>query len=261
MFDRKKRRISAESQSTPTNCNQNALHQSASDASSSGDVSPLRNEAIELKNARAGFMDSTNEGSSSSLAPPLVIKQTQAPNIKHEKEDEEMKNRNPDQTDAGVVATAERGTQFSRRIKEENNSEVQATDNSNQIVYIDSDDDDDISEFVPRPTEALEQKHVKEPVQNKMPFSLNCFHQSTQTEETWPHKDYKSLFEKAGKKINQLVSNRADLLEGAWTNPSRALAEEDLGDITWQVDSLVQELDHRTRERNQLLSQVSVPTP
>ncbi|XP_019751008.1 MORC family CW-type zinc finger protein 3a [Hippocampus comes] len=251
----KKRRTSAESQSTPTKCNQNVLHQSASDALSSGDVTPLRNEATELKNARAGFMDSVNEGSSSSLAPPLVINQTQAPNIKDEKEDEEMKNRNPDQTDAGVVATAERGTQFSRRIKEENNSKVQATDNSNQIVYIDS-DDDDISEFVPRSTEALEQKDVKESVQNKMPFSLNCFHQSTQTEETWPHKDYKNLFEKAEEKINQLVSNRADLLEGAWTNPRPAQAEEDLGDITWQVDSLVQELDQRTRERNQLLSQL-----
>ncbi|XP_077436486.1 MORC family CW-type zinc finger protein 3a [Vanacampus margaritifer] len=256
----KKRSMSRESESTPKSQRQNILHQIASDASSSGNVSPLRNEAFEPNKAGAGFMEPDDEGSSSSPGSPSIISQTEDIKIiKIEKEDNVTIINNPEQTKGGAVVTAERGTQFSRMVKEENNSDIKATNDSNEIVYIvsdDDDDDDEIYESTHWPTEAPKQEDVTEGVQDHMPFSLNCFHQSSQTEETWLDKDYKSLFEKAEEKMNRLLSNRADLLEAAQTKPGTAQAEKDLGDITWQVDSLVQELDQRTRERNQLRSEL-----
>ncbi|XP_061647948.1 MORC family CW-type zinc finger protein 3a isoform X2 [Phyllopteryx taeniolatus] len=248
---RKKRRMSAESQSTPKSHRQNLFQEGASDGSSSVDVSPLRNEAFEPKE----FMGLVNEGSSSP-APPPGISQMEAPQIKGEKEDKAIIKQNPDQTECGAVATAERGTQFSRMIKRENNT--QSINESNQTVYIASDDDNEITESLEWPMETKEQQDVdhEERLENILPFTVNCLHQSSQTEETLPDKDYKSLFEKAEEKIHQLVSSRADLLETARIKPSATQAEEDLGNITWQVDSLVRELDQRTMERNQLRSQL-----
>ncbi|XP_037096439.1 MORC family CW-type zinc finger protein 3a isoform X3 [Syngnathus acus] len=249
---RKKKRLSTETQHTPQSCHQNISHQNSSNASSSGDVTPLRIEVFEPQNGRAGFTGSADEGSSSSPAPPPVISRTEAPKIKNEKEDREIESKNPDQTEGGVVETAERWTQFSRRIKEENTNGNQVTKESNQTVYINSsdDDDDDIFKSAQWPSEALEQQDVKKRGQ----FFLNHFHQSSQTEETWPDKDYKSLLEKAEEKIHQPVRERADLL--AQTKPRIPQAEEDLGDSTLQIESLVRELDQRTTERNQLLSQL-----
>ncbi|XP_077393508.1 MORC family CW-type zinc finger protein 3a [Festucalex cinctus] len=258
----KRRSTSGESEHTAKSRRQNIVHQIASDASSSRNVSPLRNEAFEANNAGAGLMESVDGGSGSSPASPSLIGQTETPNIKIEKEVHDTIINNPEQTEGGAVATtAERGTQFSRRIKEENNGDVQGTNKSNDIVYIVSDDDDDdddveIYESKHLPTKALKQEDVTKGVQEHMPFSLNCFHQSSQTEETWPDKDYKSLLEQAGEKMRRLLSDRTDLLQAAQTKPGTAQAEEDLGDITWQVDSLVHKLDRRTSERNQLRSRV-----
>ena len=86
-----------------------------------------------------------------------------------------------------------------------------------------------------------------------------CSHQATQTEETGGGKDYKSLFERAIQKLNELIKDKESLLATAETKPSAAQGEEkDIDEITLQVDRLFRELDQRNKERDELHSQVSV---
>lgn len=87
-----------------------------------------------------------------------------------------------------------------------------------------------------------------------------CSHQASQTEETEEEKDYKSLFEKAKQKVDELIKDKEALLATTETRPSVAQNEEkDIDEIALQVDNLLRELDQRNRERDELHSQVSVP--
>lgn len=82
-----------------------------------------------------------------------------------------------------------------------------------------------------------------------------CSHQVSQTEETGGGKDYKSLFEKAKQKVDELIT----LLAIKETKPSVAEGgEEDSDDIARQIESLIQEVEQRNKKRDELLSQVSV---
>ncbi|XP_061697789.1 MORC family CW-type zinc finger protein 3a isoform X2 [Syngnathoides biaculeatus] len=256
---RKKRRMSAEPQSTPKSHRQNLFQPSESDASPSADVTPLRNEAFAPKMGGADLKGSFKRGSSSAPATPPGVSQMEAPRIKCKKEDEAVIKENPEQTENGAVATTDRGTQFSRMIKEENNS--QSINKSDQTVYIDSDDDDDDDEIYRSlnwPTEAKEEQDAahEERVQCTTPLSASCLHKSSQTEGRWPDKDYKHLFEKAEEKLNQLLRNRVDLFEAVRSEPTGIQAQKDFSNITLQIDALVRELDQRTEERNQLHSQL-----
>lgn len=83
-------------------------------------------------------------------------------------------------------------------------------------------------------------------------------HQANQTEETEDEKDYKSLFEKAKQKVDELIKDKEAFLTAAETKPSTS-EEKDIDEIALQVDSLVRELDQRNKERDELRSQVSAP--
>ena len=85
-----------------------------------------------------------------------------------------------------------------------------------------------------------------------------CSHQASQTEETGGGKDYKSLFERAKQKVDELIKDNESLLATAETKPSDVQGEEkDIDDIALQVDRLIRELDQRNKERGELHSRVS----
>lgn len=87
-----------------------------------------------------------------------------------------------------------------------------------------------------------------------------CSHQASQTEEMGEVKDYKSLFEMAKQKVDELIKDKEALLAATETKPSTAQGEEeDTDEIALQVDSLIRELEERNKERDELRSQVSVP--
>ncbi|XP_076603728.1 MORC family CW-type zinc finger protein 3a isoform X2 [Chaetodon auriga] len=83
-----------------------------------------------------------------------------------------------------------------------------------------------------------------------------CSHQASQTEETQGEKDYKSLFEKAKQKVDELIKDKEALLAATETRPSAAQGE-DTDEIALQVDGLLRELDQRNKERDELRSQLT----
>uniref|UniRef100_A0A3B4YTZ4 Uncharacterized protein n=1 Tax=Seriola lalandi dorsalis TaxID=1841481 RepID=A0A3B4YTZ4_SERLL len=91
-----------------------------------------------------------------------------------------------------------------------------------------------------------------------------CSHQANQveeTEETQGGNDYKSLFEKAKQKVDELIKDKDALLAAAETKHFNGHGlENDLDDIALQVDCLIREVDQRNKENDELHSQVSVPT-
>ncbi|XP_070832539.1 MORC family CW-type zinc finger protein 3-like [Chaetodon trifascialis] len=83
-----------------------------------------------------------------------------------------------------------------------------------------------------------------------------CCHQASQTEETQEEKDYKSLFEKAKQKVDELIKDKEALLAATETRPSAAQGG-DMDEIALQVDGLLRELDQRNKERDELRSQLA----
>ncbi|XP_072253030.1 MORC family CW-type zinc finger protein 3a [Leuresthes tenuis] len=84
-------------------------------------------------------------------------------------------------------------------------------------------------------------------------------HQACQTEGTVQEKDYKSLFEKAKQKVNDLIKDKETLIAAAETKASVSNAadeERDIDEISLQVGCVVQELDERTKERDELRSKL-----
>uniref|UniRef100_A0A3Q3GN89 Uncharacterized protein n=1 Tax=Kryptolebias marmoratus TaxID=37003 RepID=A0A3Q3GN89_KRYMA len=84
-------------------------------------------------------------------------------------------------------------------------------------------------------------------------------HQGCQTEDTEGQKDYKSLFEKAKQKVNELIKDKEALLAASETRASLNTGrdeEQDIDEISLQVGCLVHELDQTTKERDELRSQV-----
>ncbi|XP_028249810.1 MORC family CW-type zinc finger protein 3a isoform X2 [Parambassis ranga] len=80
-------------------------------------------------------------------------------------------------------------------------------------------------------------------------------HQACQTEETEQEKDYKTLFEKARNKVNELIQDKVALMTATETKASLSNAQgeaDDADQIAQQVDFAMQELDQRTKEKNEL---------
>lgn len=85
-----------------------------------------------------------------------------------------------------------------------------------------------------------------------------CSHQASQTEETVETErgeDYKTLFEKAKQKVDELIEDKKALL--AATETKSSIEEKDIDEISLHVDCLLRELDQRNKEKDELRSQVS----
>lgn len=79
-----------------------------------------------------------------------------------------------------------------------------------------------------------------------------CSHQASQPENT-EEVDYKTLFEKAKQKVDELIASVREYK----TNPtSRQSEPEDIDDIALEVDSLVRQLVQANEEKDELRSQV-----
>ncbi|XP_035860319.1 MORC family CW-type zinc finger protein 3a isoform X2 [Sander lucioperca] len=89
---------------------------------------------------------------------------------------------------------------------------------------------------------------------SKINVKKECSHQASQTEKTEGGEDYKSLFEKAKQKVDELIKDKEALL--AATEPSTAQGD-DMDEIALQVDSLIRKLDERNKERDELRSQLN----
>ena len=81
----------------------------------------------------------------------------------------------------------------------------------------------------------------------------------SQIDEIEEGMDYKSLCEKVKKRVTELIQEKKALLAISEIMPSAFKGEENESDIAKQVQCLVQELDKRNKERDELHSQVSVP--
>lgn len=87
-------------------------------------------------------------------------------------------------------------------------------------------------------------------------------HLACQTEGTGDQKDYKSLFEKAKQKVNDLIRDKEALLVASEAKTSLTTdqdEERDVDEISLQVGCLVHELDQTKKERDELRSQVRFP--
>ncbi|KAM7380435.1 hypothetical protein PAMP_003730 [Pampus punctatissimus] len=87
-----------------------------------------------------------------------------------------------------------------------------------------------------------------------------CADKVNHTEVTDDGKDYKSLFEKAKQKVDELIEDKEAFLAATEAKPSTSQGEEkDIDEIALQVDYLVRELDQRNKEREEMRSRVSGP--
>lgn len=87
-------------------------------------------------------------------------------------------------------------------------------------------------------------------------------HQACQTEDTGDQRDYKSLFEKAKQKVNDLIKDKEALLVASEAKINLITdqdEERDVDEISLQVGCLVHELDQTKKERGELRSQVRFP--
>lgn len=117
---------------------------------------------------------------------------------------------------------------------------------------------DALEEQVHALTDQLQDAQKRLQELSQISVKKECSHQASQTEETGGGKDYKSLFEKAKQKVDELIQDKEALLASNETKPSVAEGgEEDSDDIAQQIECLVQELEQRNKERDELQSQVS----
>lgn len=84
-----------------------------------------------------------------------------------------------------------------------------------------------------------------------------CSHQASQTEETHEENDYKSLFEKANQKVDELIKDKEALLAAAEAKHSNGQSEEgSMDEVLLQADRLMREIDQRQKENDDLRSQL-----
>ncbi|XP_030614739.1 MORC family CW-type zinc finger protein 3a [Archocentrus centrarchus] len=120
---------------------------------------------------------------------------------------------------------------------------------------------DSLKEQVQKLTSQL--KDLEKELQEMAQVSIKkeCSHQASQTEETGGQKDYKSLFEKAKQKINELIKDKVALIAVSETKANLSAdqnVESDVDEIALQVDALVRKLDQRTTEKNELRSRLDL---
>ncbi|KAM4559042.1 MORC family CW-type zinc finger protein 3a isoform 2-T2 [Odontesthes bonariensis] len=118
---------------------------------------------------------------------------------------------------------------------------------------------DRFKDQVQKLTSQLQDMQNRLPQLSQMNVKKEWSHQACQTEETVHEKDYKSLFEKAKQKVNDLIKDKETLIAAAETKTSVSNAadeEKDIDEISLQVGCVVQELDQRTKERDELRSKL-----
>uniref|UniRef100_A0A3P8UGE0 MORC family CW-type zinc finger 3a n=1 Tax=Amphiprion percula TaxID=161767 RepID=A0A3P8UGE0_AMPPE len=115
---------------------------------------------------------------------------------------------------------------------------------------------DSLKEQVQRLTSELEavQSRLQEPSHSSI--KKECSHQASQTEVTEGEKDYKSLFEKAKQKVNELIKDKEALIAATETQPNHSTAQGEEDEIALHVDSLIRQLDQSNKENNDLRSQL-----
>ncbi|XP_047457138.1 MORC family CW-type zinc finger protein 3-like [Mugil cephalus] len=91
--------------------------------------------------------------------------------------------------------------------------------------------------------------------QSEVKVKKEVSHQGSQTEETEEKIDYKSLFEKIKKKVNELIKDNEALFEATEMKPNSE--EEDSDEISMMFGRLLHELDERNQERDELRSQLN----
>ncbi|XP_040913863.1 MORC family CW-type zinc finger protein 3a isoform X2 [Toxotes jaculatrix] len=117
---------------------------------------------------------------------------------------------------------------------------------------------DSFKEKVDKLTRQLQDMQSRLQELSQISVKKECAHQASQTEEAEEgESNYKSLFEKAKKKIIELIKDKEALLTATETKPSTGQGEEKVPDeIALQVDYLMRELDQKNKERDELRSQV-----
>ncbi|XP_022057633.1 MORC family CW-type zinc finger protein 3a [Acanthochromis polyacanthus] len=119
---------------------------------------------------------------------------------------------------------------------------------------------DSLKEKVQRLTSELEAVQSRLQEASHSNIKKECSHQASQTEVTEREKDYKSLFEKAKQKVNELIKDKEALIAATETKPNHSTGQGEEGDvdeIALQVDSLIRRLDQSNKENNDLRSQLN----
>ncbi|XP_047456982.1 uncharacterized protein LOC125017634 isoform X2 [Mugil cephalus] len=99
------------------------------------------------------------------------------------------------------------------------------------------------------------QNMMRDHSQSEVSVRKEFAHQGSQTEETEEKIDYKSLFEKTKKKVNELIKDIEALFEATEMKPNSE--EEDSDEISMMFGRLLHELDERNQERDELRSQLN----
>ncbi|KAM9343617.1 MORC family CW-type zinc finger protein 3a isoform 2-T2 [Pholidichthys leucotaenia] len=118
---------------------------------------------------------------------------------------------------------------------------------------------DSLKEQVQTLTSLLQEMECKLQEMYEVNLKKECSHKASQTDEAGG-KDYKSLFEKAKQKVNEVIQDKAALIAAAETKADAATTaqgdEKDINEIAVKVESLSQELDQRIKERDELRLQL-----
>ncbi|XP_069389488.1 MORC family CW-type zinc finger protein 3a isoform X2 [Paralichthys olivaceus] len=121
---------------------------------------------------------------------------------------------------------------------------------------------DSLKEEVNRLTCQLQEMQMQRrlPEPSEMNEKRRCSHQASQTvktEETVEGFDYKSMFEKAKQKVDELIKDKEALVAATESKPSPGQdKEKDSDEIALQVDFLMRELDQKHKENEKLHSQM-----
>ncbi|XP_062287541.1 MORC family CW-type zinc finger protein 3a isoform X1 [Scomber scombrus] len=124
-----------------------------------------------------------------------------------------------------------------------------------QLMQVTAQERDSFKEQVSQLTCQLEDMQSRLQELSRINVKKELSHQANQTEETEDGKDYKSLFEKAKQKVDELIKEKEAFLTATEATPSTSV-EKDMDEIALQVDCLVRELDQRNKERDELRSQL-----
>ncbi|KAM6934175.1 MORC family CW-type zinc finger protein 3a [Xenentodon cancila] len=120
---------------------------------------------------------------------------------------------------------------------------------------------DCLKDQVQKLTSQLEDMQRRLQELSRLSVKEKCFHKACQTDESATERDYyKNLFEKAKQKVSDLIKDKEALMAAAETKAGVATAqddEKDIDEILQRISCLVQQLDQRNKERDELRSQLN----
>ncbi|XP_071332067.1 MORC family CW-type zinc finger protein 3a [Trachinotus anak] len=126
-----------------------------------------------------------------------------------------------------------------------------------ELMQVTAQERDSFKEQVRELTCQLQDMQSKLQELSQINVKKECSHQASQTEETLGGNDYKSLFEKAKQKVDELIKDKEALLAATETKHCNGQGEaEDTDEIALQVDSLIREVDQRKKENDELRAQL-----